>query len=95
MIFGITATSNFDYGCTQGEEDKQVLLRHYPLLEDRLIDGCMRAKRYNTLYQLIEVDTFEEIMGFVEKYNRIVIEKLEDDKGETRYVIEIYDYWRE
>ena len=55
----------------------------------------MRAKRYNTLYQLIEVDTFEEIMDFVEKYNRIVIEKLEDDKGETRYVIEIYDYWRE
>lgn len=95
MIFGITATSNFDYGCTQGEEDKQVLLRHYPLLEDRLIAGCMKAKRYNTLYQLIEVDTFEEIMDFVEKYNRIVIEKLEDDKGETRYVIEIYDYWRE
>lgn len=51
--------------------------------------------RYNNLYQLIEVDTFEEIMDFVEKYNRIVIEKLEDDKGETRYVIEIYDYWRE
>ena len=50
MIFGITATSNFDYGCTQGEEDRQVLLRHYPLLEDRLIDGCMKAKRYNTLY---------------------------------------------
>lgn len=95
MIFGITATSNFDYGCTQGEEDRQVLLRHYPLLEDRLIDGCMRAKRYNTLYQLIEVNTFEEIMDFVEKYNRIVIEKLEDDKGEARYVIEIYDYWRE
>lgn len=95
MIFGISATSNFEYGCTQGEEDKQVLLRHYPFLEDRLIDGCMKAKRYNNLYQLIEVDTFEEIMDFVEKYNRIVIEKLEDDKGETRYVIEIYDYWRE
>lgn len=95
MIFGITATSNFDYGCKQGEEDKQVLLRHYPLLEDRLIDGYMKAKRYNTLYQLIEVDTFEEIMDFVEKYNRIVIEKLEDEEGKTRYVIEIYDYWRE
>ena len=93
MTFGITASSLWAYGNI--ETHKQELIVSYPLLKERLVNGNMRGKRYATPYQLIEVNSFEEIMDLVEKYHSIIIEKIEDTEGKSRYVIEIYDDWRE
>lgn len=93
MIFGITASSLWGYG--KIETHKQTLLVSYPLLKERLVDGDMRAKKDHSPYQLIEVNTFEEILGLVEQYHSIIIAKLEDEEEQPRYVIEIYDDWRE
>lgn len=66
------------------------------------ISRCPEAERVEMKdghsYNIVEINSLDDLMKFIDKYGKIVISKKYDfikTKPEHNYEIEIYDYWRE